>query len=151
MSSHLISQHGASFCAVGGGTYTALGDSYSAGVGAGDLSDGDCQQAASAAWGTMLAQQLGVPPGQFTLAACSGYTSVDVLNKELGSLSAATTLITLTAGETCCTLQHACMHACCNLPHARSKEPMNRACEARANGKVSEFLDVVLLALFMAW
>lgn len=79
------------------GSYVALGDSYSAGAGAGDLSDGNCRQAAAAAWPTLLAQRLGLQ-GSFALAACSGFTSADVLNKELSSLSPSTTLVTVTAG-----------------------------------------------------
>lgn len=76
----------------------ALGDSYSAGAGAGDLSQGNCRQAASDAWPTLLAQQLNIPQDSFTLAACSGFTTTDVLNSELGSLSPSTNLITITTG-----------------------------------------------------
>ncbi|KAK9800748.1 hypothetical protein WJX73_004554 [Symbiochloris irregularis] len=85
---------------VGGGSYVALGDSYSAGIGAGDIEGKyypGCQQSPSAAWPTLLAQELGVS-SQFNLSACSGYTSVDILRNETGALSAATTLVTLTAG-----------------------------------------------------
>src|SRR6266508_710298 len=50
-------------------TYAALGDSYSSGVGAGGYD-----------------------------SACSGATTADVLNNQLGVLSAATTLVTITIG-----------------------------------------------------
>ena len=67
-------------------------------TGAGDLTEGNCRQAPSVAWPTLLAQQLGIPTSSFTLAACSGFTSTDVLNNELGSVSPSTSLITITVG-----------------------------------------------------
>jgi lysophospholipase L1-like esterase len=78
-------------------TYAALGDSYASGVGAGpyDSSSGSCDRSprsypalwASAHAGTNLA-----------FVACSGATTTDLLNNQLGALSAATTMVTVTIG-----------------------------------------------------
>ena len=74
--------------------YVALGDSYSAGVGAGGNS-GSCDQSPNAypaLWAKANA------PASFTLAACSGATTSDVINSQLSSLNASTTLVSITIG-----------------------------------------------------
>src|SRR6201999_4580920 len=74
--------------------YVALGDSYSSGVGAGSTS-GSCSQSPNAypaLWAKANA------PASFTFAACSGATTTDVINTQLSSLSAATTLVSITIG-----------------------------------------------------
>jgi lysophospholipase L1-like esterase len=77
--------------------YVALGDSYSAGVGAGDYisSSGGCDRSASAypqLWADASS------PASFTFAACSGATTLSVISEQLSALSASTTLVSVTAG-----------------------------------------------------
>lgn len=74
--------------------YVALGDSYSSGVGAGNTS-GSCVQSPSAyapLWGKANS------PASFTFAACSGARTSDVISSQLSSLSASTTLVSITIG-----------------------------------------------------
>ena len=74
--------------------YVALGDSYSSGVGAGSTS-GSCGQSPNAypaLWAKANA------PASFTFAACSGAKTGDVISGQLSSLSASTTLVSITIG-----------------------------------------------------
>lgn len=77
--------------------YVALGDSYSAGVGAGDyLSSGkECKRSARA-YPVLWAEAHG--PSSFTFAACNGASASDVLTGQLGHLNTRTGLVTLTVG-----------------------------------------------------
>ncbi len=77
--------------------YTALGDSYSAGVGAGGYDDasGDCKRSTKAYPALWAAQHA---PESFTFAACSGARTGDVLNGQLGSLKASTGLVSISVG-----------------------------------------------------
>ncbi|MGW7238614.1 SGNH/GDSL hydrolase family protein [Streptomyces sp. NPDC054804] len=77
--------------------YVALGDSYSSGVGAGSYvsSSGSCQRSTNAypyLWAAAHA------PSSFSNTACSGATTTDVLNKQLGPLDSATGLVSISAG-----------------------------------------------------
>ncbi|WP_049572967.1 SGNH/GDSL hydrolase family protein [Streptomyces sp. SBT349] len=77
--------------------YVALGDSYSSGVGAGsyDEASGDCRRSTVAhpeLWADANA------PASFQFPACSGATTTDVLNNQLGTLDAATTLVSISIG-----------------------------------------------------
>jgi lysophospholipase L1-like esterase len=75
--------------------YVALGDSYSSGVGAGDYSDGSCDQSAnaySALWAKANA------PSSYVTEACSGATTSSVISSQLSALSASTTLVSITVG-----------------------------------------------------
>lgn len=74
--------------------YVALGDSYSSGDGAGNYSDGSCLESANA-YGVLWHNAHG---GTFTNETCAGATTSDVINSELGPLSASTTLVTITIG-----------------------------------------------------
>src|SRR3984885_14405422 len=74
--------------------YVALGDSYSAGVGAGGNS-GSCDQSPNA-YPALWAKANSA--ASFTSAACSGATTTDVINSQLSSLSASTTLVSITIG-----------------------------------------------------
>src|ERR1700753_3303663 len=74
--------------------YVALGDSYSAGVGAGGNS-GSCDQSPNG-YPALVAKAN--TPASFTSAACSGATTSDVINSQLSSLSASTTLVSITIG-----------------------------------------------------
>lgn len=76
--------------------YVALGDSYSAGTGAGssDL-DSACQRSSKAypaKWASAHA------PSSFTFVACSGATTSDVLSNQVSALSSITTLVSITIG-----------------------------------------------------
>lgn len=80
-----------------GPSYAALGDSYSAGNGAGnyDSSSGDCHRSFSAypyLWKNAHA------PSSFADTSCSGALTTDVTNSQLGPLNSATGLVSLTIG-----------------------------------------------------
>ncbi|MFL6118494.1 SGNH/GDSL hydrolase family protein [Actinophytocola sp.] len=77
------------------GPYTALGDSYSSGVGSRTYysDSGSCYRS-PLAYPVKVAAQLGAT---LTFAACSGARVPDVLN-QLGSLSASTALVTVSVG-----------------------------------------------------
>jgi lysophospholipase L1-like esterase len=77
--------------------YVALGDSYSAGLGAGSniSSSGSCDRNANAypeQWDVANA------PATFVSVACSGATTANVLSSQVSSLSQATTLVSITIG-----------------------------------------------------
>jgi lysophospholipase L1-like esterase len=74
--------------------YVALGDSYSSGVGTGSESGscGQSSQAYPALWAAASS------PASFAFEACSGATTIDVINSELSALSSSTTLVSLTIG-----------------------------------------------------
>src|ERR1700678_2156962 len=74
--------------------YLALGDSYSAGDGAANTS-GSCDQSPNAFPALWAAANA---PASFTFAACSGATTTDVIDSQLSSLSAKTTLVSVTIG-----------------------------------------------------
>jgi lysophospholipase L1-like esterase len=76
--------------------YVALGDSYSAGVGAGNYltSGADCLRSSRsypALWAATHASS-------FSFTACNGAKTGDVLANQLGPLSARTSLVSLTVG-----------------------------------------------------
>ncbi|MFF7182295.1 GDSL-type esterase/lipase family protein [Streptomyces sp. NPDC008121] len=77
--------------------YVALGDSYSSGVGAGsyDSASGDCKRSTRAfpvLWANANS------PSSFAFTACSGARTGDVTSGQLGPLSAATDLVSLSIG-----------------------------------------------------
>ena len=77
--------------------YVALGDSYSSGVGAGSYTSasGDCDISTAAypyLWDDANS------PSSFSDEACSGATSTDVLDSQLGTLSSSTNLVSITIG-----------------------------------------------------
>ncbi|WP_406263493.1 SGNH/GDSL hydrolase family protein [Actinacidiphila glaucinigra] len=80
-----------------GPVYAALGDSYSAGVGAGsyDSSSGSCYRS-SRAFPRLWANAHS--PSGFSFTACSGATTTDVLNNQLGPLNSSTTLVSISIG-----------------------------------------------------
>jgi len=76
--------------------YTALGDSFSSGVGTRSYyDDGTSCQRSSYAYPVLDAQRLGAA---LTFAACSGARVADVQNNQLGSLNSATTYVTVSVG-----------------------------------------------------
>jgi lysophospholipase L1-like esterase len=78
------------------GPYTALGDSFASGVGTRTYysDSGSCYRSPYA-YPVLTAQQIGAP---LTFAACSGARVADVLNNQLGSLSASTANVTVSVG-----------------------------------------------------
>ncbi|MFJ8744566.1 SGNH/GDSL hydrolase family protein [Embleya sp. NPDC127516] len=77
--------------------YAALGDSYSAGVGAGNYlpDSGACKRSANsypALWNNSH------PGGGFAFVACSGAKTADVRAGQLSVLNSATTLVTISIG-----------------------------------------------------
>ncbi|WP_405874533.1 MULTISPECIES: SGNH/GDSL hydrolase family protein [unclassified Streptomyces] len=77
--------------------YVALGDSYSSGVGAGSYisASGDCKRSTKAypyLWAAAHA------PSTFDFTACSGARTGDVLASQLGPLSTATGLVSISIG-----------------------------------------------------
>jgi lysophospholipase L1-like esterase len=74
--------------------YVALGDSYSAGDGAGSNS-GSCDLSPNAYPALWAAAS---EPASFTFAACSGAKTSDVINTQLPALSSSTTLVSVTIG-----------------------------------------------------
>jgi lysophospholipase L1-like esterase len=77
------------------GPYTALGDSYSSGVGTRTYypDSGSCYRGPQA-YPVQVAARIGAP---LTFAACSGARVADVLN-QLGSLNASTAFVTVSVG-----------------------------------------------------
>jgi lysophospholipase L1-like esterase len=78
------------------GAYTALGDSYSSGVGSRTYypDSGSCSRS-EYAFPVLVAQRTGT---QLTFAACSGARVADVQNNQLASLNAGTAYVTVSAG-----------------------------------------------------
>ncbi|MFG2787561.1 SGNH/GDSL hydrolase family protein [Streptomyces sp. NPDC048419] len=77
--------------------YVALGDSYSSGVGSGSYisSSGDCKRSTKAypyLWAAAHS------PSTFDFTACSGARTGDVLSGQLGPLSTATGLVSISIG-----------------------------------------------------
>ena len=85
---------GATAPAATGVRYVALGDSYASGLGTG-RERGGCDRS-PAAYGPQWARAH--QPASFTFAACSGATARGIRTHRLGTLSAATTLVTVTVG-----------------------------------------------------
>jgi lysophospholipase L1-like esterase len=83
--------------AASGVNYVALGDSYSAGVGAGDYisSTGSCDQSTNSYPQVWASQN---SPASFNDETCSGATTSDVLSSQLGALNDNTTLVSITIG-----------------------------------------------------
>ncbi|HKT05880.1 MAG TPA: SGNH/GDSL hydrolase family protein [Rugosimonospora sp.] len=76
--------------------YTALGDSYSSGVGTRTyITDGSTCSRSTYAYPSLAATKLGAA---LTFAACGGATVSSVLSGQLGSLGAATTYVTISVG-----------------------------------------------------
>ncbi|GHH18418.1 SGNH/GDSL hydrolase family protein [Streptomyces lanatus] len=87
--------HAADTAATGG--YVALGDSYSSGLGAGSYigSSGDCKRSTKAypyLWAAANS------PSSFDFTACSGAQTGDVTASQLGPLSSATALVSISIG-----------------------------------------------------
>lgn len=80
-----------------GASYVALGDSYASGLGSGSYTSasGSCYRSTKA-YPQLWANAHG--PSSFSFMACSGAKTDDVVANQLGPLSSATTLVTITIG-----------------------------------------------------
>ncbi|MGO4599864.1 SGNH/GDSL hydrolase family protein [Terrabacter sp. 2RAF25] len=79
-----------------GGSYVALGDSYSSGTGTRTyISDGTSCQRSVYAYPSLDAASLGLA---LTFRACSGATVADVTNTQLSALSSSTAYVTISVG-----------------------------------------------------
>jgi lysophospholipase L1-like esterase len=78
-------------------SYVALGDSYSAGVGAGSYtgSSGSCDRSTNA-YSQLWANAN--DPASYVSVACSGATTATVISSQLSALSSSTTLVSITVG-----------------------------------------------------
>ncbi|RJQ82627.1 SGNH/GDSL hydrolase family protein [Pseudonocardiaceae bacterium YIM PH 21723] len=75
--------------------YVAVGDSFSSGNGGGSYADTSCYRSAN---GFPALYSKAAKVDSFTNAACSGAVTGDVINQQVRSLSASTTLVTITIG-----------------------------------------------------
>ncbi|MEA5362309.1 SGNH/GDSL hydrolase family protein [Amycolatopsis sp., V23-08] len=77
------------------GVYVALGDSYAAGVGT-QADNGDACQRSPESYPALW--ELAHSATGFTSVACTGATTADVLDNQIGAVTSATTLVTVTVG-----------------------------------------------------
>ena len=121
--------------------YVALGDSYSSGVGAGDYypASGSCDRSPHAypvLWAN--ASQ----PASFTFVACSGATTSSVVSSQLGALSTATTLVSITVGGN--DVGFSSVMETCVLSSTSTCVSAINAAEAKMTGQLPAELDGVL-------
>lgn len=75
--------------------YVALGDSYSSGAGAGSYLDSSSCRRSANAYPELYAKATGA---SLRFQACSGASTSDVLNNQVGALNAGTDLVSITVG-----------------------------------------------------
>jgi lysophospholipase L1-like esterase len=121
--------------------YVALGDSYSSGVGAGSTS-GSCDQSPNA-YPALWAKANS--PASFTFAACSGATTSDVVNSQLSSLNASTTLVSITIGGN--DAGFSSIMETCVLKSTSSCESAVAAAEKFVSGTLPGRLDATLAGI----
>jgi lysophospholipase L1-like esterase len=119
--------------------YVALGDSYSSGDGAGSYTDGSCRESSNAypvLWAAAHA------PATFTNETCSGATTSSVISTQLGGLSAATTLVSITVGGN--DVGFASVLETCVLESTSSCVSAVNSAEAEAQATLPAALNTVL-------
>jgi lysophospholipase L1-like esterase len=121
--------------------FVALGDSYSSGVGAGRTS-GSCGQSPNA-FPQLWAVANSV--ASFGFAACSGARTGDVIGRQLSSLSAATTLVSITIGGN--DVGFSSIMETCVLKSTSSCESAVAAGEKYAAGPLPRQLDATLAGI----
>ena len=122
--------------------YVALGDSYSAGDGAGDYSGGSCGRSANsypALWDKAS------DPASFSDETCDGATTSSVLSGQLATLSSATTLVSITVGGNDVGFSSV-METCVLLPTSSCVSAVRRA-ETEISADLPGELDSVLSAV----
>lgn len=124
--------------------YAALGDSYSSGVGTNNYtaSSGACDRSPQS-YAQLWATGHGVT--SFDFAACSGATTTDVLNSQLGGLSAATTLVSITIGGN--DVGFATVMTDCNLSGDSACLAEIQSSEATAQNALPAKLDATYTAI----
>jgi lysophospholipase L1-like esterase len=125
--------------------YVALGDSYSAGLGAGNYSGGSCDRSAdaySALWAAAHA------PASYAFQACSGATTSSVVSSQLSALSSATTLVSITVGGNDVGFSSV-METCVLLPTSSCVNAVDQA-ESEISADLPGELDSVLAAISAA-
>jgi lysophospholipase L1-like esterase len=90
-----LSTTAAAFAAPAAVNYAAVGDSYAAGVGTQSSYDNSCDRSAKG-YPSLWAAAHSV--SAFTNVTCSGAKTGDVINNQVGSLSSANTVVTVTIG-----------------------------------------------------
>ena len=121
--------------------YVALGDSYSAGVGAGSNS-GSCDRSPNAypaLWSSAHS------PASFTFAACSGATTSTVISGQLSALSSGTTLVSVTVGGN--DVGFSSVMETCVLESTSSCVSAVQGAEAKISSQLPGELDSVLSAI----
>lgn len=121
--------------------YVALGDSYSSGVGAGS-SSGSCGQSPNAfpkLWAVANSA------ASFTFAACGAARTGDVISGQLSSLSAATTLVSITIGGN--DVGYSSILETCVLKSTTSCVNAVSAGEKHATGTLPGLLDATLAGI----
>ena len=122
--------------------YVALGDSYSAGLGAGDYSGGSCDRSAQAYSALWAAAN---DPVSYVFQACSGATTSSVLSSQLSVLSSATTLVSITVGGNDVGFSSV-METCVLLPTSSCVSAVGQA-ESEISADLPGELDSVLSAI----
>jgi lysophospholipase L1-like esterase len=124
--------------------YVALGDSYSAGTGAGPYSQAgrSCERSANAypqLWASLHT------PASFVSVACTGATTATVLDRQLSALNAGTTLVSLTIGGNDVGFSHV-METCVLEWNSACLDAVTTA-EKSINATLPGHLDSVLRAI----
>jgi lysophospholipase L1-like esterase len=96
LSSLFVLSIAAAPAATGADNYVALGDSFSSGVGTGSYTLSSSCRRGVFAYPWLIAQQRA--DTSLTFVACSGATTASLLSSQIGSVTAATTIVTLTIG-----------------------------------------------------
>jgi lysophospholipase L1-like esterase len=122
--------------------YVALGDSYSAGLGARNYSGGSCDRSANAYPALWAA---GHAPASYAFPACSGATTSSVISSQLSALSSATTLVSITVGGNDVGFSSV-METCVLLPTSSCVNAVDQA-ESEISGDLPGELDSVLAAI----
>ncbi|WP_243866526.1 SGNH/GDSL hydrolase family protein [Actinophytocola oryzae] len=125
------------------GKYVALGDSYASGTGAGSYGDsGGCKRSANAypqLWANANA------PSAFSFVACSGAVTTDVLNNQVGALTADTSLVTISIGGN--DAGFASVMTDCNLGSDSDCVTRNQQAQTYARDQLPARLDAVYTQL----
>lgn len=121
--------------------YVALGDSYSAGLGAGSYisSSGSCDRSTKA-YSELWAA--GHAPASFAFVACSGATTASVISGQLATLTARTTLVSITVGGN--DVGFASVMETCVLSSTSTCVSAIQTAEAKMTGQLPGELDAVL-------
>jgi lysophospholipase L1-like esterase len=122
--------------------YVALGDSYSAGDGAGSYYSGSCGQSANAYPALWAAAH---HPAGYAAETCDGATTSSVISSQLSALSSATTLVSITVGGNDVGFSSV-METCVLLPTSSCVSAVDKA-ESEISADLPGELDSVLSAI----